>query len=510
VVSRYFLRVALPQVLPVVAMKLFSKIYSSLLLGIAGLLIIVGNLHYETQIKEFDEAMAEKAQSVGWVAAAMVARTWAESGAEAALRLVADADSADCQNSIGWTWLDEARLRFGEKHPQLRFLEDPETKQRVTFIALNEHRQKLRYTFIPVSIPGDRRGALQLTQSLGPLTDYTQRLLIRSLIVSAILALVSGAIIYFLIYTKIKRPLEKLSRKAIEIGKGNLQPDLEIKSGDELVHLAGIMNDMCTRLLIAQEKIHFENLARVKTLEQLRHTEKLSTVGQIAAGIAHEIGTPLNVVDGRAKMIISEPLEREEIVGCAKIIKAQAERMTLIIRQLLDFSRKKKVIQKAGENVVTLIRQVFHLLAPLAAKQRVELLLKVSPETKVYSLVDAQQIQQVFMNVIMNGIQATPDRGTVQVDVANIFVKSMIHTDDQVQQLIRIDIRDEGEGIPEENLQEIFTPFFTTKSVGLGTGLGLSIAQELLQEHGGWIEVMNRRPKGAKFSLYLKLEETGI
>ncbi len=103
--------------------------------------------------------------------------------------------------------------------------------------------------------------------------------------------------------------MEKLSRKAIEIGKGNLTPDLEIKGEDELVGLARIMNDMCTRLLIAKEKIHFEHLARLKTLEQLRHTEKLSTVGQIAAGIAHEIGTPLNVVDGRAKMIISEPLE---------------------------------------------------------------------------------------------------------------------------------------------------------------------------------------------------------
>ncbi len=490
-------------------MKLFSKIYSALLLGIAGLLIIVGNLHYETQIKQFDDAMVDKAQAIGRVVAVMVARTWLESGREAALRLVADTDTADFQSTIRWTWLDEARLKFGEKHPELRFLEEPETKQRVTFIALNEHRKKLRYTFIPVPIPGGRHGALQLTQSLEPLTDYTQRMLIRSLLMSTLLALASGAIIYFLIYTKIKKPLEMLSRKAIEIGKGNLQPDLDIKGDDELVHLAGIMNDMCTRLLIAQEKIYFENLARVKTLEQLRHTEKLSTVGQIAAGIAHEIGTPLNVVDGRAKMIISEPLEREEIVSCAKIIKAQAERMTLIIRQLLDFSRKKKVTQKAGENVVTLIRQVFHLLTPLAAKQGVTLLLRVSSETKVDSLVDAQQIQQVFMNVIMNGIQATPDRGTVQVDVANIFVKSMIHTDNQVQELLRIEIRDEGEGIPEGNLREIFTPFFTTKSVGLGTGLGLSIAQELLEEHGGWIEVANRRPRGAKFSLYLKLEDTG-
>jgi signal transduction histidine kinase len=112
------------------------------------------------------------------------------------------------------------------------------------------------------------------------------------------------------------------------------------------------------------------------------------------------------------------------------------------------------------------------------------------------------------MNVIMNGIQATPAKSSVQVDVTNVHLRSMIHTDDQLKEFVRIDISDEGEGIPAANLEKIFTPFFTTKNIGLGTGLGLSIAQELLEEHGGWIEVDNRQPKGAKFSIFLGLEET--
>jgi two-component system, NtrC family, sensor kinase len=491
-------------------MNLFSKIYSSLLLGIIGLLIFVGNWHYEAQIRQFDGTMAANAQAVVAMLAPIVARVWVENGPEKALLLIEDADAVDPQDTIRWVWFDEVRRKFAERRLEASIFDGLDSGQPGTFIAFDEQRSRHRFSYIPVVIPGERHGGLQISQSLLPLDRFTQKILVQSLVASAILLLVSSAITYFLIFTKIRKPLEKLSRKAMEIGKGNFAADLEIKGDDELVHLAGIMNDMCTRLLIAQEKIHFENLARLKTLEQLRHTEKLSTVGQIAAGIAHEIGTPLNVVDGRAKMIISEPLETEEIVNCAKIIKAQAERMTLIIRQLLDFSRKKKAIRKARENVVTLLRQVFHLLTPLATKQGVGLHLKVAPEVKGHCFVDSQQMQQVFMNIIMNGIQATPEKGNIHVEVSNIQLKSMIHTDDQIKEFLRIDIRDEGPGVPAEFLQEIFTPFFTTKSVGLGTGLGLSIARELLEEHGGWIEVGNRPVKGAEFSLFLKLAEAGI
>lgn len=490
-------------------MNLFSKIYTFLLMGIFSLLIIDGNLNYEAQIKQFDLDMAEKAKGIGRIMAEMIAHAWRESGSRQAIQLIENAGRADGQLEIRWVWIDEIRQEHGRRNPEVQVFNGPEVlPEAVSFVGLDEQRIKCRFTYIPVPIPGDRGGALQLTQSLAPLKEYTQRTLVRFLIISALLALISGIILYCLITVKIKRPLEKLSRKAIEIGKGNLEANLEIKGDDELVGLSRIMNDMCTRLLIAQEKIHFENLARLKTLEQLRHTEKLSTVGQIAAGIAHEIGTPLNVVDGRAKMIISEQLEPEEVIGCAKIIKAQAERITLIIRQLLDFSRKKRTIHRTSENVVNLLHQVFHLLTPIATKQGVSLQLKVPSEAKVNCHIDVQQIQQVFMNVIMNGIQATPAKSSVLVEVTNIHLRSMIHTDDQLKEFIRIDISDEGEGIPAANLEKIFTPFFTTKNIGLGTGLGLSIAQELLEEHDGWIEVDNRQPKGAKFSIFLGLEES--
>ncbi|TKB26948.1 HAMP domain-containing histidine kinase [Desulfopila sp. IMCC35006] len=489
-------------------MKLFSKIYTYLLLGIIGMLIIDGNVNYEAELKQFDIDMADNARQIGWIVSGMISHTWQESGPEKAIQLIDDANRADHLITIRWVWLDELKTVHGQVIPELQTHLNNEISSPFSFTALNEHRQEQRYTFMAVDIPGDRPGAIQLTQSLVPREKFIQRMLIRSLSITTLLALISGIIIYFFIHIKIRGPLEKLSSKAVEIGKGNLMPDLEIKGEDELVGLAGIMNDMCTRLLIAKEKIHFEHLARLKTLEQLRHTEKLSTVGQIAAGIAHEIGTPLNVVDGRAKMIISEPLEPDEIISCARIIKTQAERMTLIIRQLLDYSRKKKSHPKTLENVETVLRQVFRLLSPMASKQGITLTLHTVAEIQMVCRMDAQQMQQVFMNVIMNAIQATPNGKEVVVEIVNTTLKSMLHTDDQMKKLVRIDVLDEGDGIPEDQLPEIFTPFYTTKQIGLGTGLGLSIARELLEEHNGWIEVENRRPKGARFSIFLLLEET--
>lgn len=487
-------------------MQLFSRIYTFLLGGMVVVLVAFGNIKYEMEIRQFDQNMVEHAESTGRIIAQMVSRLWLEEGVEQARELLADCNRADQGVTVSWIWLDELESIFASEQPAITTLTAGTLP--ASFIAADDQHRQRRFTLIPTVVSGERQGILLLSQSLQPLADYSRKILVSTLLATILLALASAASIYLFIYLNIRKPLEQLSRKAIEIGRGNLAADLDLKGEGELVSLAQTMNNMCTRLLIAKEKIHFEYLARLKTLEQLRHTEKLSTIGQISAGIAHEMGTPLNVVDGRAKMIISEPLDRAEVIRCAEIICSQAMKMTQIIRQLLDFSRKKKPGPKTRENLAELVHQVFHLLRPLAARQQVELQLRTAPDARLHSRVDGQQIQQVLMNVIMNGIQATPAGSHVLVELTSTMLKSMIHTDDQLREYIRIEVFDEGTGIPEHLLTEIFTPFYTTKQIGLGTGLGLSIARELLEEHGGWIEVKNRSVRGAHFSIFLPPEET--
>jgi two-component system, NtrC family, sensor kinase len=483
-------------------MKLFLAIYSCLLVSVIVVLAIEGNISYETAIRQFEANQVRQAEQVGMIVSAMVSETWLTNGRETALKLIENANRADRGIVFRWVFFTDLPAECRRHFPDNAAVEDVASDGSVSCIAGDGHGQQHRYTYVPTPIPGNGSGLLELSQSLTPLADYTRKMLIRSLAITGLLAVLSGVIIYLFIHARIRRPLERLSAKAVRIGKGDVEANLEIKGNDELADLARTMNDMCTRLLIAKGKIHFEHEARIKTLEQLRHSEKLSTIGQMSAGIAHELGTPLNVVDGRATMIIREGLDREEMLECARIIKNQAEKMAVIIRRLLEFSRRGKA-KKSNEHVEILIRQVFRLLQPLAARQNASLVLAVEPGTDPLVHGDPTQIQQILTNIIINGLQAMPDPGTITVSLANVEVRSIEKTDGQKKQFLKLVVTDEGTGIEEGYRDRLFEPFFTTKQTGSGTGLGLSITKELVEEHGGWIEAHGGAAGGASFWVFL-------
>src|SRR4051812_15420719 len=150
---------------------------------------------------------------------------------------------------------------------------------------------------------------------------------------------------------------------------------------------------MCDALAAANEATSRETAARLAAVEQLRHADRLTTVGKLASGIAHELGTPLNIVAGRGYMIASGEATGDEVADNARIIMEQTERMTRIIRQLLDFARPRPV-EKARADVRALAAQTVALLRPMADKQRVSLSL-VGPDEPAVAVVDAGQMQQV-------------------------------------------------------------------------------------------------------------------
>ena len=462
-------------------------------------------LNFGAEVNQFETDMVTNALQTGNSISGMIAHTWQESGEAKALELIEDASKSGPMG-IRWVWADtfptNAIVTAGDKE-QLKSLNLEKT---TTLKMHNPKGETLLYTYIPVDIDQERNGALELQQTFSALQIYSGRMLIRALIITAVLALVCGMILYFFIHRKIRIPLNRLTNQAKRIGQGDLRGNHTVVGTDELADLAKTMNDMCSSLVIAKEKIKFEYDARLKTLDQLRHTERLSTFGLISAGIAHEIGTPLNVVDGRAKMIISEDLNTEETKECATIIKSQAERMTLIIRQLLDFTRRPKQ-HISSENIVILIKQIFQLLHPMSSRQHVCFALNKEEGAEVVLSVDGSQIQQVLINLLMNSVQAMPDGGTVSVSVTNELVSGPQAEDQTPQRFLKIGIVDEGEGICKEVLEHIFTPFFTTKTIGTGTGLGLSIAHGIVEEHGGWIDVESSVQNGACFSVYLPLKE---
>jgi signal transduction histidine kinase len=221
--------------------------------------------------------------------------------------------------------------------------------------------------------------------------------------------------------------------------------------------------------------------------------------------VAHELGTPMNVVTARAEMIDAEE-PSAEAVESARVIKTQIEKMAMILRQLLNFAREKRPHKKETD-LARLAAGTVELLSVLASKRDVEFRLSTDG-TSMISDVDPSQIQQVLTNLLMNAFQAMPQGGTVTLDVVRERALPRDAADATPGDWVRIDVQDDGAGIAPDDLPQIFDPFFTTKDIGEGTGLGLSIAYGIAAEHGGWIDVESQPGQGARFSLYLPCSQT--
>jgi signal transduction histidine kinase len=306
-------------------------------------------------------------------------------------------------------------------------------------------------------------------------------------------------------------PVSQLMEQARRIGAGDFSVRLSLDARDEFGALSRSMDAMAAELERSRAALESQTAARLAAIEQLRHADRLKTVGTLASGVAHELGTPLSVISGRAQMVVSgEVTEPREIEESARVIRTQADRMARIVRQLLDFARRRPA-EKAPSDLRQLTREAISILQPLASRRDATLVLDDPEAPPLLAVVDAGQVQQAVTNLLMNALHASPEEGTVEVRVTR---------EDRVRPGARpgapaeapcacfcIAIRDQGAGIPEEHLAQLFDPFFTTKDVGEGTGLGLSVAHGIVAEHGGWIEVESQPCRGSLFRLCLPEEE---
>jgi len=262
-------------------------------------------------------------------------------------------------------------------------------------------------------------------------------------------------------------------------------------------------NEMCLPYLIDQLEENLNRLAQShkelgETHQQLIQSEKMASVGQLAAGVAHEINNPLGTILLYSHMIL-EKLEkkdarREELETIAK----EATRCRDIVRGLLDFARQRK-LQVENVNVNKILREVLSLVANQPSFQKVEMTTSLDPSLPLTGG-DPVQLKEVFLNILSNAGEAMPDGG--KVDVASKFLDGATNS-------IEVMIRDTGQGIPPENLDKIFMPFFTTKKIGQGTGLGLAIAYGIVKMHRGAIDVKSKVGEGTTFWVKLPASPSG-
>lgn len=482
-------------------MKLAWKLTLALLAGIWTVLAVHAFLELGRERDLFREDLADDLRIIGRSLRPAVQRIWEKEGQLLALQVLDYEDETARRVNIRWTWLaapegDPARpVLDAERSAMVAGGEE------VFMVDEEEGRAGRAYLYVPVALEALPAGALELSESLVPERDYLRTTLLRLAITYGAIALVSGLIAIVIGLSMVGRPMRLLARRARGIGEGDLQTRLTVTQGDEIGQLAAEMNSMCERLGEAQQRLEGETGARIAALEQLRHADRLMTVGKLASGIAHELGTPLNVVGGRARMIQRGEVDGAQSTDSARIIAEQAERMTRIIRQLLDFARPRNA-QKSPHTLATLAAQAAGLLRPMAVKKNVEVQLDL-PEGLPPLELDEGQITQVLTNLMVNAIHAMPDGGrlTLKVDVRNATPPPEHGGPPGPWQVV--EVRDTGGGIAPEHLTRIFEPFFTTKPVGEGTGLGLSVTHGMVRDHGGWVDVESRLGEGSCFSVYL-------
>ena len=484
-------------------MKLFYKIYFFLMLLLILVLGGYGYMGYRQEVAQFDSDMKKDALLLGKALTGMAEHAWKNSGPKMAIKLIGDANAKEKSIEIRWVDFGNPSETFAPKVPveKLGRVLQGETE---SIIMQKADGEEFRVTYVPARTDAQGRCAVELSESLSMLKEYTRTSLLRLFITAAILFVASGALHWFHFRKWIHQPLVGFIEKSIRIGKGDLSPDLDVRGDDEFAELAQTLNSMCEELQASREALIVENERRIEALEQLRHAERLATLGRLSAGMAHELGTPLNVISGRAKLIRTGGLEEKDIDECARIVGEQAERITKIMHGLLNFSRRKK-LARSPQDMEALVNRVLEMLGQTAQKAKVSFQVVRNGEIPPIP-VDPLQIQQVVTNLVNNGIQAMDAGGVLEVELA-VEEKQRPCSTGPEEKYLAVRVKDQGPGIPAENWEHLFEPFYTTKEVGSGTGLGLSIAYGIVQEHGGWIDVESEPGKGACFTINLPMED---
>ncbi len=484
-------------------MRLTVKITLAVLLGVALVFSTYSYFSIQREREQLKKNLSREARHVGESLRYIVSELWQQRGETVAFNFLAKANKDYEQALVRWVWIegDEILPNHTPRVPteQLGELLNEET---VSLLAESDDGGDFLLTYLPLITEDGRVGALELSESMDELHDYVQESLRRSAIVVGA-SVISGLLFMGALGSIwVDRPMRRLKAQAERIGTGDFSPSDNLSGSGEIADLSATIEQMRSQLELARTAEQVANNEKIAALEKLQHTEKLATLGQLSAGIAHELGTPLNVIAGRAKLIRSDGMEVADISRSASIIGEQADRMTGIIQQLLSFARRSKT-QKQQIDLNSLINNIQPLLNPTAHEHNVTFVINPA-DTPLFVNIDPGQVQQVLLNLTLNGIQAMTAGGILNITckkISKVEIPTRITT--KKTDWACLEVSDQGEGIDPETLEKVFEPFFTTKAIGQGTGLGLSIAYGIIEEHGGWIDVCSTIGKGSKFTLYL-------
>jgi two-component system NtrC family sensor kinase len=339
-----------------------------------------------------------------------------------------------------------------------------------------------------------------------PYLDTAGRVM-RTFTFIAVLCVAFLLVVLYFSTTGIIRPLQKMAVATREIAKGKLSHKVAVRSQDEIGALAESFNRMTDHLREANDKLvewgkTLEKKVEERTQElreiqaHLIQSEKLASIGKLAAGVAHEINNPLGGILIYSHLILEDTPKGSPHCENLKKIVRETTRCKEIVKGLLDFARPKEP-QMVPTDIHELLDKCLALMESHALFQNIHIEKSYVPAFPRI-IADSGQLQQVFMNIILNAAEAMNGNGTLTLRTSL----------DPVRQEAAVEIADTGHGIKEEDKRRLFEPFFTTKEVGKGTGLGLAISYGIVKKHQGTIDVRSEAGQGAAFTVRLPLKRT--
>jgi len=384
------------------------------------------------------------------------------------------------------------------------------TKEAALFLVDTEAGRILRY-IQPFRWPGRQTGAIEVRQTLGDMEKQLRREVRQSVLNRLVVLALFILSVFAVARWSIARPIRALIAGARAVGRGDLAQRIEVTRRDEIGQLAEEFNRMAESLQAANQELLRQAEERLRLEQEAQQAQKLAAVGMLAAEVAHEIGTPLNVISGRAEVLERVVPRQHPERRHLDVILSQADRIKRIIRALLDYTRPRRPNLRA-EPILPIIGRVATLLMERSQRRGVPIHLDLTvglPEV----MVDPDQLQQAFLNLLQNALDASPPGAAVRVTTGGELTlpaegRTGILRGKVANPSLAIHIIDAGKGMTADQLDHAFEPFFSTKSGGHGTGLGLPIVEEIVRAHRGEIEMLSTPNKGTEVIVRLPLAES--
>lgn len=352
------------------------------------------------------------------------------------------------------------------------------------------------------NVRGEVIGMLYVGILEAPYIDKRNELVLSFFLV-AILGIILAQLMVVFVTSRITKPLKGLVFATERIAQGDLDYEVPVASADELGNLATSFNKMTKTLKSSDEEIQKRSTALERANQELRETqvqliqtEKLSSLGRLAAGVAHELNNPLTGVMTFSHLLLKNAQD-EATKRDLEIIIRETTRCREIIKGVLDFARQNPPQRKLCY-INGVIEKTLSLLQHQAVFHNITIERKLN-ELLPQIWIDENQIEQVVMNIALNAAEAMNGQGILSVSSGV----------SQGGDFVEVRVSDTGMGIPQENLSKIFDPFFTTKDPQRGTGLGLSVSYGIIQKHHGDIIVESEVGKGTTFTVRLPVEKRG-